>query len=95
VLPTSALTGAGVKELRGAIDAHRAALDAGGTMAERRTDINERRLLLAGAEALRDAFARERRGRMAELLADVDARRISPRGAALRLLEQLRMEAKP
>ncbi len=95
VLPTCALTGAGIVELRDAIDAHRAALDASGTMAERRMDINERRLLLAGNDFLRDAFARERAGRVAEMLAELDARRISPRGAAMRLLEQLRMEAKP
>jgi len=92
VLSTSALSGAGIAALRDAIDAHRAALDASGTMATRRMDINERRLLLAGADALRDAFARERGGRVAELLAELDARRISPRTAARRLLGQLREE---
>ncbi len=37
-------------------------------------------------EILRDAFARERGGRVAELLAELDARTIGPRTAALRLL---------
>src|SRR5206468_3144368 len=60
VLPTSALSGEGVAALCEAIDAHRAALDASGAMAMRRTQINERRLLLAAEEILRDAFARQR-----------------------------------
>jgi hypothetical protein len=77
-----------------AIDAHRAALVASEAMAVRRREINERRLLLAGEEVLRDAFARQRGGHVAGLLAELDARTIGPHTAAKRLLLQLQTEPK-
>ena len=64
VLSSCALTGDGVVALCDAIDAHRAALDAGGAMGARRQEINERRLFLAGEEILRDALSRRRDGRV-------------------------------
>ena len=89
-----ALSGEGIVALSEAIDAHRVALDASGAMAVRRTQINERRLLLAGEEVLRDAFARQRGSHVAGLLAELDARTIGPHTAAKRLLLQLQTEPK-
>ena len=93
VLRTSALSGEGIVALRDAIDAHRAALVASGTMAARCAEINERRLLLASEAILRDAFVRKRPGHVAGLLAELNARTIGPHTAASRLILQLRTEA--
>ena len=56
VLKTCALSGDGIVALREAIDAHRAALDESGAIVARRAEINERRLLLASEEALREVL---------------------------------------
>ena len=92
VVPTCALSGEGVVALRDAIDAHRVALDACGAMAVRRTEINARRLFLAGEEILRDLFARDRADQISPLLALLDARTLGPHTAAKRLLEANRKE---
>jgi LAO/AO transport system kinase len=92
VLPSCALSGDGVGALRDAIEAHRAALDAGGAMAARRAEINARRLFLAGEEILRVALARQRDGRVAELIALLGARALGPHTAAKRLLADLRTD---
>jgi len=89
VLKVCALSGEGVETLRETIDAHRAALEESGAIETRRAEINERRLLLASEEALRQSFARERDGHVAGLLRELNERRISPHTAAKRLLEQL------
>jgi len=89
VVPTCALSGEGVVTLRDAIDAHRAALVACGAMAARRTEINERRLLLASEEILRGALAQQRDHRVARLLAELDARTLGPHAAAKRLLADI------
>jgi len=90
VLSSCALTGDGVGALREAIDAHRAALEAGGAMAARRAEINERRLFLAGEEILRAALSRQRDGRVGELIALLAARVLGPHAAAKRLLADIR-----
>jgi len=90
VVPTCALSGEGVLALRAAIDAHHAALAACGAMAARRTAINERRLLMAGEEILRDLLSQQRDGRVAQLIAELDARTLGPHAAAKRLLADLR-----
>jgi len=90
VVPICALAGAGVAALAAAIDAHRAALDAGNAMAARRTGINERRLLVAGEDILRSLFTRRRDSRVAQLVAELDARAIGPHTAAKRLLDEIR-----
>ena len=90
VLSSCALTGDGVGALREAIDAHRAALEAGGAMAARRAEINERRLFLAGEEILRAALSRQRDGRVGELIALLAARVLGPHAAARRLLDDIR-----
>jgi LAO/AO transport system kinase len=92
VVPTCALSGEGVTVLRAAIDAHRAALDACGAMAARRTAINLRRLLVAGEEILRGVVSQQRDGRVAQLLAELDARALGPHAAAQRLLADIRRE---
>jgi LAO/AO transport system kinase len=89
VIPTSSQRGEGVAELLTAIDGHRAALDDGGRMALRRTEINERRMLKAGEEILREEFVRHRNGRMSVLLAELDAGTLSPYSAAKRLIAAL------
>ena len=92
VLPTCAFSGDGIVALRDAIDGHREALDAGGAMAARRAEINERRLLRAGEEILRRSFARQRDRHVAGLLAELNTRAIGPHTAAQRLLETIRRE---
>ena len=92
VLRTSAVSGEGIGALCDAIDGHRAALDASGALAARCAEINEHRLLLSGEAILRDAFASQRSGHVAGLLADLNARRIGPHTAAQRLLAQLRVD---
>jgi LAO/AO transport system kinase len=95
VLPSCGLSGEGIVAVREAIDAHRAALDAGGGMAARRREISERRLFLAGEEILRDALSQcrqGRQGRVGELIALLDARRLGPHAAAQHLLADIRIE---
>jgi putative protein kinase ArgK-like GTPase of G3E family len=95
VVPTSAQRGEGPAELLAAIDAHRAALLASGEIALRRTQINERRLLKASEEILRDAFLRHRSGHVSQLLAQLDERTLSPHAGAKRLLEAIRNGENP
>jgi LAO/AO transport system kinase len=93
VLPTSAVRDEGVAELAAAIDRHRAALEASGEIDARRAAIDERRLLKAGEEILRDRFVRHRHGRLAELLAELSRRALSPHSAATRLIAELGEDA--
>jgi len=89
IVPTSAARGEGAVELLAAIDRHRAALDASGEIETRRASINERRLLAAGEEILRDRFVRHRHGRLAALLDALSRRTLSPHSAALQLMAEL------
>lgn len=89
IVPTSAVRDEGVAELVAAIDRHRAALQASGEIDARRASINERRLLRAGEEILRDRFVRHRHGRLAALLAELSRRSLSPHSAATRLIAEL------
>jgi LAO/AO transport system kinase len=90
VVPTAAQRGEGAAELLAAVDAHRAALVASGEIATRRTQINERRLLKAGEEILREEFLRHRAAHVSQLLAQLDARTLSPHAGARRLLAAIR-----
>ena len=92
VLKICALSGDGVAILRETIDGHRAALEESGAIAARRAEINERRLILASEEAVRKAFSRQRDGRVAGILEELNARTIGPHTAARRLLEKLHEE---
>ncbi len=89
IIATSALRDEGATELLAAVDAHRAALDASGEIGARRASIDERRLLKAGEEILRERFVRHRGGRLAALLDAVARRAMSPRAAATRLIAEL------
>jgi LAO/AO transport system kinase len=89
VILTSSVRDDGFTELAAAIDAHYAALVAGGGLEERRAQINERRLLKAGEEILRDRFVRHRDDRVSALLEALAQRAMSPHSAALRLLSEL------
>jgi LAO/AO transport system kinase len=89
VIATSALRDEGVAELAAAIDDHRAALVESGEIDARRAAIAERRLLAAGEAILREAFARDRIGRLSPLLEQVRLRTLSPGAAARRLLREL------
>jgi len=91
VVATSAQEGQGVDTLASAIDNHRQALFASGEIGERRARINERRLIKAGEEILRDEFVRHRDGHLSALLDQLNARAISPHTAAIRLLEELQI----
>jgi len=82
VIATSAARGEGVAELVAAIEQHRSS----GDIEKRRRLINERRLLKAGEEILRERFVQQRDGRVEELLEQIQARKLSPHAAAKRLL---------
>ena len=89
VVPTSAQRDEGIAELLAAIDRHWTSLAQTGEIARRRMQINERRLLKAGEEILRDQFVRNRDGRIAALVTELNARAVSPHRAAERLLADL------
>ncbi len=89
VVATSAARDEGTADLVAAIDRHRAALEASHEITARRALINERRLVRAGEEILRERFVRERDGRLAALLGDLERRTLSPRAAAARLIAEL------
>ncbi len=89
VIPTSAPQDQGVVDLLAEIDRHRAALEASGDIAARRAMIDERRLIKASEEILRDRFEQHRHGRLAALLENVSRREISPHSAATRLIAEL------
>ena len=91
VIATSSIRGQGVAELLGAIDSHRARLENTGEIEARRAAIAERRLLAAGEGMLRDAFVRNRLGRLAPLLERLRVRAISPHAAARQLLRELNL----
>jgi LAO/AO transport system kinase len=89
VLATSSARDEGINELLDAIDRHHATLESSGEIAARRSDINERRLLKAGEEILRDRFVRHRDAHVAALVDALGRRAMSPHSAAVRLLAEL------
>lgn len=89
VVGTSAEKGLGIGELLTAIDAHWQHLQHTGEIAARRTRIHESRLLRASEEILRERFARQRDGRVSELISRMEARSTSPYAAATELLRQI------
>jgi len=93
VVPTSSQRDEGIAELLAAIDAHWSSLEESGEIAARRMQINERRLLKSGEEILRDRFVRDRDGKTAALVSEVNARTLSPHRAAERLLAGLTPDA--
>ena len=95
VVATASLKDEGVVELVAAIDKHWEHLTTSGEIATRRAAINERRLLKAGEDILRTAFAHHRHGKVSALLEKLSARLLSPHGAARRLLDELHIGGKP
>jgi len=91
VVATASVRDEGIIELADAIDRHGEFLQSSGEIAERRRRINERRLLRAGEEILRDEFVRHRDAGVSTLLRDIDARRTSPHSAARTLLAHLNL----
>jgi LAO/AO transport system kinase len=89
VVPTSSQRDEGIAELLAAIDSHWTSLEETGEIATRRVQINERRLLKAGEEILRDQFVRNRDGKIGALVTELNARALSPHRAAERLLAAL------
>jgi LAO/AO transport system kinase len=89
VIATSAARDEGIGEVLAAIDGHRGALEASGEIAARRAAIDERRLLRAGEEILRDRFLHDRESRVAALLDRIARRELSPHTAATRLIAEL------
>ena len=92
VIATASLRDEGVAELVAAIDRHYHYLNTSGEIVARRNAIYERRLLKAGEEILRAEFERHRDAKVAELLANVAARALSPHGAANRLLAHIHID---
>ncbi len=91
VVATSSAKGEGIVDLLDAMDGHWKHLNDGGRIDERRQQINERRLLKAGEQILRDRFARHRDGKVTQLLERLQARAMSPHAAAAELLESIRI----
>jgi LAO/AO transport system kinase len=91
VVPTSSAKGEGIVDLLDAMDGHWKHLNDSGRIAERRQQINERRLLKAGEQILRDRFARHRDGKVTQLLERLQTRAMSPHAAAAELLETIRI----
>jgi LAO/AO transport system kinase len=87
IVTTDALSGAGVEELEGALDVHRLALAAAGTLATpRRRNLRNEVIELASARMRRDLQARLHGDeRFEALLDEVVARRLDPASAAQRL----------
>ena len=92
VVKTCAPKQEGIAELLAAIDAHRQYLISSGGYEQRCQAIRERRMLKAAEHVLHDEFERHREGRMAGLLAQLAAARISPQTAARQLLAHIGME---
>ncbi len=91
VVATSSAKGEGIGDLLAAIDRHWQHLHDSGRIDERRQQINERRLLKAAEQILRDRFARHRDGKVTQLLERLQARAMSPHAAAVELLESIRI----
>jgi LAO/AO transport system kinase len=89
VIATSSVRGEGIADLAAAIDQHYAMLVRGDGIAARRTLINERRLLKASEEILRERVVHHRDDRVSALLAALAQREMSPHSAAVRLLAEL------
>jgi len=89
VIATSALRDEGIAELAESIDRHYAMLVDSGGIAARRALINERRLLKASEDILRERVVRFRDDRVSALLDALAERALSPHSAALRLLAEL------
>lgn len=87
VLATSSEKGEGVADLLAAIDGHLSHLHASGEMAARRRQILEMRVLKAAEDAVRQRLLRERSGRLADLLNQVETGDMAPADAAERLLK--------
>lgn len=92
VIKTSAALGEGVAELLAAIDAHREYLESSGQYEARRQAIRERRMLKTAEQLVRQEFERHRQGRMAGLVAELAAGRVSPQAAARRLVADISKE---
>lgn len=93
VLGTSSEAGTGIEELMQAVDRHWQHLHASGEIEARRSQINQRRLLKAAEELVRESFARQQQGRIGELLGRLDARLASPASAARELLKAIHIDS--
>jgi LAO/AO transport system kinase len=91
VVATSSARDEGIDALLAAIDDHKRMLDSTGAIEQRRAAIAQRRMLKASEEILRERFLRNRDQTMNVLLAAVKERTLSPRAAAVRLLQQLQI----
>jgi GTPase len=87
VIATDALSGAGVEELEAALEAHREAVSASGTLAERRRrNLRNEVISLASARARAELErALERDPGFEALLEEVVSRRLDPASAAARI----------
>lgn len=95
VIPTIAPRGDGIPELLASIDRHWAFLHDTGEIDNRRMQINERRLLKAGEDLLRQRFVHCSDGRIPLLLEQLRVRSISPHHAAKYLLEDIQSGKEP
>jgi LAO/AO transport system kinase len=88
ILKTEALTGAGVDELVEVLDAHRAHIEAQGTLSERRRrNLRNEVISLVAARLRRDLERHlDDDARFGELLDEVVARRMDPASAASEIL---------
>jgi LAO/AO transport system kinase len=92
VLRTQAIDGTGIEELADALTAHRAHIEADGTLAQRRAGNLAGEVIAIASQRLRrelEASAREDPA-VQELLARVSARELDPASAAAQILERRR-----
>lgn len=87
VVSTSSERGEGIDELLDAIDGHRAHLIGSGTLAARRRQILEMRVLKAAEDAVRRRLRTDKEGRLSALLDGVSSGDLAPMDAAESLLE--------
>ena len=85
VVATSAETGEGIGDLLRAIDAHARHLNGTGAMDKRRRDIVEMRVIKTAEDIIRRDFG-AKRDKLSRLMDDVEARKMDPHQAAVKLL---------
>jgi LAO/AO transport system kinase len=85
VVATSAETGEGIGDLLRAIDAHARHLNGTGAMDKRRRDIVEMRVIKTAENIIRRDFG-AMRDKLSRLMDDVEARKMDPHQAAVKLL---------
>ncbi len=92
VIGTSAVTGQGIDELDATIQRHMARMRETGELAARRRRMAEWRVLKCAEDILRDGFARDREGQVAQIADRVARLELAPEEGARQLLAAINSE---